>query len=272
MPDFESPYRRLQVTDNDGVRLLKFERSQQSSMHIDDPFATDMEYVGYLHTAVAIKPDPHRALVMGLGGGTIVKQLWRDHPHLHIDAVELDPEVIEVACALFSVPEDRVEIVCGDGREALGLLPSDYDIVIVDAFDDDHVPRHLTTEEFMREARDHMTPDAVIVWNVFGAIYGPHSKTFRSMYRTAANVWRNVWVFAVRLSVNPSDETRNIVMLASDAELSTAELLERIADRVGGIVTAPGFDRLGDDLYAGTIRAGDVPMLLDDPVRKRHRR
>jgi len=265
MPDFDSPYRRLRITDNDGIRLLKFDRNHQSSMHIDDPFATDIEYVGYLHVTIAVKPDPARALVLGLGGGSIVKQLWRDHPELHIDAVELDPEVIEVARAFFSVPEERVELVWGEGREALNMLPHAYDIVIVDAFDDDHVPRHLTTEEFMREARASMAEDGVIAWNVFGAVYGGHSKTFRSMYRTASNVWRNVWVFPVRLSVNPSDETRNIVMLASDAELSTSDLLDRIATRVNGLVSVPGFDRLGEELYTGAIRSGDVPLLLDHP-------
>ncbi len=269
MPDFESGFHQLRVTDNEGVRLLKFERNHQSSMHIDDPFATDIEYVGYLHVTVAVKPDPRRALVIGLGGGSIVKQLWRDHPRLQIDAVEIDPEVIEVACALFSVPEERVEIVCGDGREALSLLSHAYDIVIVDAFDDDRVPRHLTTEEFMREARGRMAEDGVIAWNVFGAVYGPHSKTFRSMHRTASNVWRNVWVFPVRLSVNPSDETRNLVMIASDTDLTDDELLGRISSRVGGKVSSPGFERLGEELYIGAVRSGDVPLLLDHPTGRR---
>jgi len=272
VPEFDSEFHRLRVTDNDGVRLLKFARNHQSSMHIDDPFATDIEYVGYLHVTVAVKPDPRRALVIGLGGGSIVKQLWRDHPQLRIDAVEIDPEVIEVARALFSVPEERVEIVCGDGREALNLLPHAYDIVIVDAFDDDRVPRHLITEEFMREARARMTEDGAIAWNVFGAVYGPHSKVFRSMHRTASNVWRNVWVFPVRLSINPSDETRNLVMIASDAELSTDELLDRIASRVNGRVSSHGFDRLGEELYSGAVRSGDVPLLLDHPKSTRRTR
>lgn len=272
MTHFESPYRRLRVSDDNGVRMLKFDRNQQSSMHLDDPFATDIEYVAYLHVTVAVKPDPARALVIGLGGGTIVKQLWRDHPNLQIDAVELDPEVVEVACALFSVPEERVELICGDGREALSLLPGPYDIVIVDAFDDDHVPRHLTTEEFMREARARMTDDGAIAWNVFGALYGPHSKTFRSMYRTATNVWRHVWVLPVALTRDPSYQTRNIVMVASDADLSDEELLSRLASRVDGRVTCSGFEQVANELYTTPVRAGDVPLLLDPPVSKPSRR
>ena len=39
---------------------------------------TDFEYPGYLHISLAIVPRPSRALVIGLGGGSVVKRMWRD--------------------------------------------------------------------------------------------------------------------------------------------------------------------------------------------------
>jgi hypothetical protein len=48
--------------------------------------------------------------------------------------------------------------------------------------------------------------------------------------------------------------------------VTTDELLARIANRVGGRVTVPAFDLYGEDLYAGKIRSGDVPLILD-PAR-----
>jgi len=275
MPEFDSAYHRLHVTDNDGVRLLRFERNHQSSMRIDDPFETDILYVGYLHITMAVKPDAARMLAIGLGGGSLVKRMWRDYPWLHIDAVELDPVVVEIAHAFFALPEDpRIRVIVGDGRDVLATSPETYDVIVIDAFDDDRVPRPLVTEEFMRECRDHLSPDGVIAYNVFGSVYGPHSKHFRSMHRTASNVWRNVWTFPVDIATDARDQTRNIVMLASDAHLTDDELQERIADRVGGIVSVPGFERFAEDLYLGKIRTGDVALLLDEhPVpRKRGRR
>ncbi len=265
MPEFDSAYHRLHVTDNDGVRLLRFARNHQSSMRIDDPFETDILYVGYLHTTIAVRPDASRMLAIGLGGGSLVKRMWRDYPWLHIDAVELDPAVVEIAYALFALPEDpRITVTVGDGRAVLEASAETYDIIVIDAFDDDSVPRPLTTEEFMRTCRDHLSPDGVIAYNVFGAVYGPHSRHFRSLHRTASNVWRSVWTFPVDIATDARDMTRNIVMLASDAALSDQELQERIADRVGGIVTVPGFERFAEDLYLGSIRTGDVPLLLDE--------
>ena len=272
MTEFDSAYHQLHVTDDDGVRLLRFERNHQSSMHIDDPFETDILYVGYLHITMAVKPSATRTLSIGLGGGSLVKRMWRDYPFMHIDAVELDPAVVEIAHALFALPQDpRITVIVGDGREVLAASTEIYDIITIDAFADDRVPRPLTTEEFMRSCRDHMAPDGAIAYNVFGSVYGPHSRHFRSLHRTASNVWRNVWTFPVDIATDARDLTRNIVMLASDAELSTDELQDRIADRVGGLVTVPGFERFAEDLYLGKIRTGDVPLLLDEHPAPRKR-
>ncbi len=275
MPEFDSPFHRLRVTDNDGVRLLKFERNHQSSMNIADPFETNIEYIGYLHLAFAVKPDARSALVIGLGGGSLVKRMWRDYPDLEIDAVEIDEQVVDIAREYFALPDDsRIRVFVDDGRAFLGYCAETYDLIFIDAFDDDHIPRPLLTEECLRECRDRLSPDGVVAYNVIGAVTGDHSKPFRSLYRTAANVWRNVWVFPIGSADGATDSTRNMIMLASDADLSEDQLLGRIASRVDGMVSVPGFERFGEDLYRGVVRSGDVPMLTDPtpPHRKGNRR
>lgn len=259
-----SPHHHLHVSDRDGIRTLRFERHQQSSMRLDDPFATDIEYVGYLHLTLAVVPEPMRALVIGLGGGTLVKQLWRDHPALHIDAVELDPEVAEIARELFALPDDpRITVYLGDGRTFAEASDETYDIIVIDAYDDDHIPRPLTTEEFLRCLCGRLSPAGVVAYNIIGTIAGDRSKPLRSLHRTASNVWRNVWLFRVDAAEPGEQRPENVILLASDAELSDEVLLERIADRVGGTVSVLGFERFGEQLHRGKLRTGDVPILVD---------
>ncbi|MDO9557858.1 MAG: fused MFS/spermidine synthase [Coriobacteriia bacterium] len=269
MYEHHSGHHRVRVIDDNSVRLLKFERNEQSSMHLDDPFETDIEYVGYLHLTLAVKPDAASALVIGLGGGSVVKRMWRDYPAMHLDVAELNPEVVEIAYAFFELPEDdRLCVAAADGRDFLMMTSAIYDIIIVDAFDDDRVPRPLMTEEFLCECRDHMSPDGVIAYNIIGSVYGDHSKPFRSLHRTIANVWRNVWIFPTSRDEDTRDNTRNIVLLASEAELTADELLARIASRVDGRVSVPAFERFGEDLYRGKVRSGDVPLLVDEQKRR----
>ncbi|HET6351059.1 MAG TPA: fused MFS/spermidine synthase [Coriobacteriia bacterium] len=271
--EINTPFHLLRITDNDGVRLLRFERNRQSSMYIDDPFETDFEYPGYLHLPLAIRPDAVRTLILGLGGGSVVKRMWRDYPEMRIDTVEIDKGVVDVAREYFALPDDeRLEVYVDDGRNFLATSNEIYDVVIVDAFDDDRMPRDLTTEEFLRSVRDHLEDDGVIAYNCIGAVYGPRSKPFRSLYRTAANIWRRLWVFPIGISDDATDKTRNIILLATDANLSTDELLERIGSRVDGLVTVPKFERFGEDLYRQRIRAGDVPLLVDERRSRKGRR
>lgn len=263
--EFDSAFHRIHVADNDGVRIMRFERNHQSSMRLDDPFATTIDYVAYMHVALAVNPRAARALVIGLGGGTLSKQLWRDYPWMRVDTVEIDPEVAEVARAYFALPDDeRFRVIVEDGRAFVRLVQDPYDLIFVDAFDDDRVPRPLTTDEFMRECRDALTPGGVVAMNIIGAPFGPHSKLFRSLYRTVANVWRNVWFFP--LGGRPedvADKTRNIVLLATDSELTADELLLRISERANGVIRVPGFEAFGEQLHHGAVRCGDVPLITD---------
>lgn len=262
-----SRYHEIKIADANGFRTLKFERAQQSSMRLDDPFETDIEYVDYFHLAFAIQPRMERVLIVGLGGGSLAKRLWRDHPSLHIDAVEIDPDVVEIAHEHFALPhDDRIQVSVGDGREFLESAPSAYDYIVVDAFNDDAVPPHLLTDEFLRLCRDHLAEDGVIAYNMIGSVHGDHSRQFRSFHRTITNVWRRVWAFPIGLAANGPVQLAfggNIVLLGSDIELDADALLGRIARLGETLPSAEKIIRLGEDLYLTPIRTGDVPLLVD---------
>ena len=121
------------------------------------------------------------------------------------------------------------------------------DILIVDAFDDDHVPIPLRTEEFLRTARDRLEDGGVIAYNVIGAISGDRSKAFRSLYRMLRNAWREVWVFNVDESVE-TDHGR-----VEDRNRRARGLRDRALDRKAGLRFAQGaeFQRVGGDRGSG---------------------
>lgn len=263
-----SPHHEIHVEDVGYIRVLRFSRNRQSTMYLDAPYDTDFEYPAYLHTPLAVVPDASRALMVGLGGGTVVKRMWRDYPELSIDVVELDPEVVHVARTYFAVPDDdRIAIHVGDGRAFVRTTAHSYDIAIVDAFDEDVVPLPLRTEEFLRELRDRLSPEGAVAMNFIGAITGDRSKPFRSLYKTLANVFRRIWVFQVTEGVDT--DGANIVLLATDAEVADEELRRRIAERVGGKVTVPAFHLLGEHIYTGAVRTGDVPLIVDPRTSRR---
>lgn len=261
----DTQYHRITVTEDAEARHLRFDRSHQSALRLDDPYASVIRYPDYMHLALALKPDAQRVLVCGLGGGAITKRFWRDYPEMRIDTVEIDPVVVDVARRYFWLPEDeRLRVFVDDARRYVQRTRETYDVVIVDAYYADALPAHLTTEEFFREAKAVMSPDGVLAYNVISAPAGPRSELFRSMYRTAGSVWRSVWVFPIGYGDDgDAERLRNIIVLATDARLSEAELRARVAERVGGRVTVPGFERMAEDLYTEPVPLADVPVLTD---------
>ncbi len=253
------------MTEDAEVRTLRFDRSRQTDMYLTDPYETSFRYPNYLHLVMAAKPDAKRVLIVGLGGGTLPKRMLRDYPGVKIDVVEIDPEVVRVAKQYFDLPDDpRLRVFAEDGRRFIKRSKDTYDIIVMDAYYADALPFHLTTEEFLRQAKARLAPDGVLAYNVIGSVEGERSKLFRSMYRTASGVWRQLWVFPIGIGENGlRGENRNIIVLASDNRLTEDELRARIENRVSGLVTVPGFKDYGRDLWTDRVPTSDVPLLTD---------
>ncbi len=263
----DTQYHRITVTEDATARHLRFDRGRQSAIRLDDPLRSDTRYNDYLHLTLAVKPDAKRVLLLGLGGGTMATQLHHDHPEMLIDAVEIDPVVIDVAERYFGLPRsERTRVFEDDARRYVQRTPETYDIVIIDAYHADSIPAHLTTLEFFSEVDAVLAEDGVIAYNIISAVEGDGSKLFRSMRRTALEVWDEVWAFPVGLgSRGDAEQRRNIIVIATDARLSPAALAARIEqlDASGEISTVADFAEMAADLHTGVVRMADVPILTD---------
>lgn len=261
----DTQYHRITVIDRGDVRSLKFDNRRQSAIDMRDGYSSDIRYTDYLHLAVALKPDAKKVLVIGLGGGALPKRMWRDYPGMSVDAVEIDPVVVDVAKRYFGMPDDpRLRVFTADGRQYVAGTKERYDIVVIDAYYSDSIPFHLATTEFFEQVRGVLAPDGVVAYNLISRVEGPGSELFRSFHKTLAGVWSDVYVFPVGLSRdNTPGMTHNIVILASDGAVPDGVLLDRIAGRVGGKVSVPGFETFGADLYTKPVPTADVPDISD---------
>lgn len=259
------PESEIRVIERGAIRILQIGRVQQSSMYLDAPFETDFDYPAYLHLTIAVKPDAERVCMIGLGGGTIAKRMWRDYPWITIDAVELDQRVADIARTSFALPcDERLHVHIAEGRAFLERSQETYGVVIVDAFDDDRVPAPLVTEEFHRIVLGRLAEGGVLAYNMHGSVTGDHSRAFRRLYRTLRGTFAHVWPFIVGLSRGGGPGTHSeLIILATNAVLTAEELRSRIASRVDGRVSVAEFHEFGRDLYEGPIRSGDVAPYCD---------
>ncbi len=263
----DSQYHRIAVVDDDTTRYLRFDSSFQSGMYLDDPYRTRFGYSDYLQLPFAYRPQTKRVLYIGLGGGSAPKRTWRDFPSVHIDAVELDSEVVDVAYKYFELPRDpRLEVEVEDGRRYVAANDGPWDTIIVDAFYSDAIPFHLATREFLELVRSRLAPGGTVVTNIIGAVRGPDSRLFRSMLRTYRAVFPTVSVHPVLDSGGKDLEViRNVILVSGDAAAPSKEfLLERWREVRRSSPGAPDLTEAIRGRVDAPISTEDVPVLTDD--------
>lgn len=157
----------LTVSEERGVRTLHVGgEAIQSSMRLSDPFALELDYTRCMMSFLLFHPRPRRALKIGLGGGSLVKFFWKRLPGLRTRVVELDARVARVAREQFHLPADdaRLKVTIGDGADA--LAPECCDLLVVDAFADEHPPAALVSQAFFDAAWLALEEPGVLVLNL----------------------------------------------------------------------------------------------------------
>jgi spermidine synthase len=263
----DTRYHRLAVVDDDDTRYLRFDNSLQSAMYLRDPYRTRYRYTDFFHLGIAYNPTAQNVLFVGLGAGSSEKRMLRDFPQLRLEAVELDPVVVDVAHRYFEVPRDpRLRIHVGDGRRFLADDERRWDVIVIDAFFADAIPAHLVTHEFLELARSRLAPGGVVVTNAIGALEGRGSRLFRSIYKTYRTAFPTVLVHPTILPGDQGDEQyRNLILVASEKAVPGREqLAERWASIRRERPSVPDLRTPILDRRDGEIPTADVPVLTDD--------
>jgi spermidine synthase len=194
----QSPYNMVTVAEDDqGMRTLLFGGGgvRQTVIKVGDPDHLESPYARAMLSGLALCPDPKWMLVVGLGGGAIPSFLHRHYPRTQIDAVEIDPVVVEVARQFFGFREDATQkAYVQDGRQFIEERRNVYDVIFLDAFSSEDIPYHLATREFLEAVRRAITAQGVVLADVWGPGLNP---LYESMVRTYQEVFDELYILEV---------------------------------------------------------------------------
>ncbi len=251
----DSEYYHIIVGDANSTRTLALDSDMQSAMHLG---TNDYlyHYVRVFPFSLAFVPNPGKVLLVGMGGGTIGRY-FLENTDASVDAIEIDPAVVEVAKKYFGFPEipGRTRIFAQDARVFLNSDEnSNYDIIFVDAYASRHsMPYHLTTVEAVERMKAKLKPGGVVAVNVISAAKGSRSGVFCAIVSTYSQVFPELYVFLT----NPEkpEEVQNVVFFATDETKLDEEKLSELRAQFFPEGNGPG-------PYSGTIEPGLV--LTDD--------
>ncbi|MGB4063768.1 MAG: spermidine synthase-like protein [Azonexus sp.] len=166
----DESYPKPFVIDDGKSRFLYFNvRLMQSEMSLKAPHDLAIRYTQKMMAFLLFQPRPKRIVLIGLGGGSLIKFCYKRMPGTQLTAVELDPNVIAFRDTfLMPSDDDRLQVLEGDGAEFLENTEKGIDALLVDAFDKTGFAPSLANREFFDNAYTKLSGNGVLVINLAG--------------------------------------------------------------------------------------------------------
>ncbi|MDQ6773732.1 MAG: fused MFS/spermidine synthase [Candidatus Dormibacteraeota bacterium] len=174
--------------------------------------------------AQASESRPRRLAILGLAGGTAVRQYDAAYgTAVAVTGVEIDPDVIGVARRYFHMNEPNLDVVQQDARYWLATAPASdkYDVIVMDAYRQPYIPFQMTTVEFFQQVRAHLAPGGVAVVNagragsdyrLVGALASTMAAAYPGVFLVDVSQFSNTVIYGTSETVTTDDVRHNLAL------------------------------------------------------------
>lgn len=149
-------------------------------------------WVKPLKKAKKLKPEIENILILGLGGGGIVKKIRSFWPDSKITGVEIDPIMVSLGEKYLGFNKSEVNIKISDAKGFINSAikkKQKYDLVLVDIYVKDQVPKEFDTTEFANKIKGILTKEGVAVFN---RLYGGRKEEVSEFYNKLQEVFPEI--------------------------------------------------------------------------------
>ena len=217
----ESLYQHIAITEpNPGQINMQFDAGFGiQSIYNKNELLTGL-YYDYTLLLPALYDTSNSAatkiLCIGLAGGTIPRLLHHYYKsNVVIEAVEIDGVATKLAKQYMGLKDIPMQIHTQDGRQFLNSTQNTYDIIYVDAYQNElQIPWTLTTKEFWQLTKKHISPSGLVAMNI-AAIGKVESDLVGAITNTASKVF--LFVYDIPLT---SQENSNHLILMSNTHIN----------------------------------------------------
>ena len=139
-----------------------------------------------------LKPEIENILILGLGGGGIVKKIRSFWPDSKITGVEIDPIIVSLGERYLGLNKSDVNIKISDAKRFINSAikkKQKYDLVLVDIYVKDQVPKEFGTSEFVNEIKSILTKEGMAVFN---RLYGGRKEEVSEFYNKLQEVFPEI--------------------------------------------------------------------------------
>ncbi len=222
---------RVETNEEDAaagpIRTLWLDHLSHSRVSLLDPRRLSFSYLRAYADVAALRArtvDAPGFLIIGAGAYGFPRYLEVVYPSSMIDAIEIDPALLEISYRDFGLSRDtRIRSYLGDARTTLLALSPEqtYDVIFADAFNDLAMPYHLTTVDYLNDLKARLAPGGLYVSNVIDHPVR-HGRVLQSFYQTIRAAFRHAYV--LQWGPRELDRVETLVIVGTDVPLDLAPL------------------------------------------------
>jgi spermidine synthase len=199
----------IEIRDSGELRSLYFADEQlQSRMFLARPWELTLPYTRFMAGALLLVPKPRQICLIGLGAGSLAHFFLHHFPECCLHCVEKSRRVIDLAMGYFRLPQEaRMVVEWGDGLDFVKDTTQTYDLLLIDAFDQEGMADSIYREVFFKRCAELLTDDGALVCNLWSG----NRPRLRQLQEALAACFATVWYL-------PVPDRGNIVAWASHQE------------------------------------------------------
>ncbi len=150
----------LELTWYNGYKVLNTKNTNYS-------YGSLQEILDFALSKIAFD-NVDKVLLLGMGGGSVIKTLRNKYHYKGlIKAVEYDEVIVEIACKEYAIcTDDLLQIITADAFEFVANDTGKYDLIIIDLFQDNKVPKQFFSKEFIENIKPLVTNNAYFIFNL----------------------------------------------------------------------------------------------------------
>lgn len=152
----------IEVTWANGELVLDTENTNYSYGSLQRILRYGLRNIGYDKIL-----EMEHILLLGVAGGSVVKTLVDEISYKEkITGVEIDPDMIQIANEYFNLDQiKQLEVVIDDAFEFVLKTKEKYDLIIIDIFEDTHMPNFLFEKFFVDRVCTILKDNGFVLFN-----------------------------------------------------------------------------------------------------------
>ena len=164
----QSDFQTINVRQDGQLRLLRTDDTAiQSAINLDAPHELVLPYTQAMLACLLFQTAPNNILLLGLGGGALVRYLHHHLSACNITTVEIDKEMINTCHDYFGLPDTpQINIQCTEAATFLKNTTERHDSIFIDIYSNANPPAALQDKLFIKSLYEALTGKGVAIINL----------------------------------------------------------------------------------------------------------